>query len=170
MDLFEEYAMLVSNGNADLRRNIYGEYDDPAVITLQAEFVRKVKAQVFRAFDEKVPEGLPEVCYQKAHWWDGRNLQRRIVCAANRFEMKDGGTLVIPGSRHYSKDMSAVLDELRDDVVNDHVHGENQGFIDQWGNYFNREDAYVIAYHSGQIDTVRKKGETSKDLYSEDLY
>lgn len=31
---------------------------------------------------------IPEICFKVADWWDGRLLQRRIVCAANRFELK----------------------------------------------------------------------------------
>lgn len=120
--------------------------------------------------EDAMSDDLPEICYQIAHWWDGRKLQRRIVCAANRFELKEGGTLIIPGARHYSKDMAAVLDQVRDKLVKDHVHGEDQGFIDQWGNYFTREEAVVIAEHSGQLNRWRKKGGPANELFSEDLY
>lgn len=113
---------------------------------------------------------IPEICFKVADWWDGRLLQRRIVCAANHFELKDGGTVVIPGSRHYSKDMAEVIDLIRDKVVTDHVHGEDQGFIDQWGEYWNRKDALIIATHAGQINTVREKGAPFDTLFSEDLY
>lgn len=120
--------------------------------------------------EDNVPDSLPEVCYKIAHWWDGRKLQRRIVCAANRFKMKNGKTLVIPGARHYSRDMAAVIDELRDQMVSDHAHGDDQGFIDQWGDYHTREEALIIATHAGQINTVRKKGGPPDELFSEDLY
>lgn len=120
--------------------------------------------------EDEMRDDLPEICYQIAHWWDGRKLQRRIVCAANRFELKEGGTLIIPGARHYSKDMAAVLDQVRDKLVKDHVHGEDQGFIDQWGNYFTREEAVIIAEHSGQLNRWRKKGGPTNELFSEDLY
>lgn len=110
------------------------------------------------------------ICYKIADWWDGRLLQRRIVCAANRFKLKTGGYLVIPGSRHYSKDMAEVIDQVRDKVVNDHVHGDDQGFIDQWGEYFTREEALVIATHAGQINKVRPKSGPADELFSEDLY
>ncbi|ARW58236.1 hypothetical protein [Serratia phage X20] len=120
--------------------------------------------------ESKVETKIPDICFKIAYWWDGRKLQRRIVCAANRFELKDGGTVVIPGSRHYSKDMADVIDLVRDKVVTDHVHGEDQGFIDQWGEYWNREDALIIATHAGQINTVREKGAPLDTLFSEDLY
>ncbi|AUE23163.1 hypothetical protein FDI95_gp170 [Citrobacter phage CF1 ERZ-2017] len=113
---------------------------------------------------------VPDICFKTADWWDGRKLQRRIVCAANRFELKTGGHLVIPGSRHYSKDMAEVLDQVQDKLVTDHVHDDNQGFIDQWGEYHNRKDALIIATYAGQINTVRKKGAPYDTLFSEDLY
>lgn len=170
MDLFEEYAMLASNGNADLNKDLYGNYDDPQTLMLLSEFQRKVKDNVFQHLEEDTRHGLPDVCYKIADWWDGRKLQRRIVCAANRFEMKNGKVLVIPGSRHYSRDMARVIDELRDQMVCDHAHGDDQGFIDQWGDYHTREEALIIATHAGQINTVRKKGGPGYELFSEDLY
>lgn len=123
-----------------------------------------------KSFEEFAPEGLPDICYQIAWWWDGRKLQRRIVSAANRFQLKSGGTLVIPGTRHYSKDMAAVLDQVADKLVSVFVTGDDQGFVDQWGQYYTRSDALVIATHAGQINTVRPKGGPSDELFSEDLY
>ncbi|AWY07159.1 hypothetical protein KNT92_gp147 [Klebsiella phage Mineola] len=113
---------------------------------------------------------IPEICFKVADWWDGRLLQRRIVCAANRFELKSGGTIVVPGTRHYSVDMANVLDMFRDKLVSDHVHGDNQGFVDQWGEYFTREEALIIATHAGQVNTVRPKSGPANELFSEDLY
>lgn len=124
----------------------------------------------FDFIEDKIEDGLPDICYKIADWWDGRKLQRRIVCAANRFELKDGGVLVIPGARHYSKDMAEVIDQVQDKIVSDPVHGDNQGFIDQWGEYWNRKDAFIIAYHAGQVNTIRKKGAPYDTLFSEDLY
>ncbi|ATS93633.1 hypothetical protein P1A145kb_p233 [Pectobacterium phage DU_PP_I] len=106
--------------------------------------------------ENQIKDDLPDVCYKIADWWDGRKLQRRIVCAANRFQLKDGGELVIPGVRHYSKDMALVLDQLRDKVVSDHVTGDNQGFVDQWGDYHTREVAVIIAEHAGQHPLYKK--------------
>ena len=66
--------------------------------------------------------------------------------------------------------MAEVIDQVRDKVVNDHVHGDDQGFIDQWGEYFTREEALVIATHAGQINKVRPKSGPADELFSEDLY
>lgn len=120
--------------------------------------------------EDKIKDNLPEVCYKVADWWDGRKLQRRIVCAANRFELKTGSFIVVPGARHYSPDMAAVIDLIEDQLSTRFVAGEEQGFIDQWGEYHNREDSLIIATHAGQINTVREKGHPHDTLFSEDLY
>jgi len=120
--------------------------------------------------EKPIPENLPEVCYKVADWWDGRKLQRRIVCAANRFKLKAGGFVVVPGARHYSPDMAAVIDLIEGQLDTRHVYDVNQGFIDQWGDYHTRKDALVIATYAGQINTVRQKGAPYDELFSEDLY
>lgn len=119
---------------------------------------------------QNIGERIPEICFVKADWWDGRLLQRVIVCAANRFKLKDSGELVIPGTRHYSKDMALVLDQMRDKVVSEQVYGDDQGFLDQWGNYLTRKEALIVATHAGQINTRRQKGGPADTLFSEDLY
>ena len=119
---------------------------------------------------QNIGERIPEICFVKADWWDGRLLQRVIVCAANRFKLKDGGELVIPGTRLYSKDMALVLDQMRDKVVSEQVYGDDQGFLDQWGNYLTRKEALIVATHAGQINTRRQKGGPADTLFSEDLY
>ena len=119
---------------------------------------------------QNIGERIPEICFVKADWWVGRLLQRVIVCAANRFKLKDGGELVIPGTRHYSKDMALVLDQMRDKVVSEQVYGDDQGFLDQWGNYLTRKEALIVATHAGQINTRRQKGGPADTLFSEDLY
>ena len=119
---------------------------------------------------QNIGECIPEICFVKADWWDGRLLQRVIVCAANRFKLKDGGELVIPGTRHYSKDMALVLDQMRDKVVSEQVYGDDQGFLDQWGNYLTRKEALIVATHAGQINTRRVKSGPADTLFSEDLY
>jgi hypothetical protein len=42
----------------------------------------------------------------------------------------------------------------------------DQGFIDQWGNFIDRKQAWRIALRQGQLKTQH----ASKTLYSEDLY
>lgn len=111
---------------------------------------------------------VPEICWEVGHWCNDQKFQRRIVSAANRFKLKEGGTLVIPGARHYSKDMAAVLDAVEDKVVSCQVCGDDQGFIDQYSNYWTREEAMIIATYANQVRIER--GGSEKELYSEDLY
>lgn len=93
--------------------------------------------------------------------------QPRIVCAANR--MSDGTLFV--GARHWDKLMGEqarryiALHGLQDHEVGD----AEQGFIDQWGVFRSREEAWRIAVTNGQIlDTG--PGFSGPELYSENLY
>ncbi|UZZ64428.1 anti-restriction nuclease [Septuagintavirus sv54] len=117
---------------------------------------------------EDMMDDIPEICWQTCHWNNDQKVQRTIVCAANRFKLKGGGTLVIPGARHYSKDMAEVLDVVGPQLVSQQVCGDDQGFIDQYSNYWTREEAMVIATYAGQVRIER--GGSEKELYSEDLY
>lgn len=99
---------------------------------------------------------------------DERNqLQKalqRVVCAANRLP---DGTLLI-GARHWDTHMVAQAKRLG-------VKGgcEDQGFIDQFGNFLTREEAWKVARKNGQI-TRLCSSETLEDeegfLFSENLY
>lgn len=94
--------------------------------------------------------------------------QRRVVCAAIRAA---DGRLVL-GIRHYSADMHEQL-ARRDD--RNRFHGlldENQGFVDQHGEYMTREEAYRVAEAAGQILYPESCGEglDGPKLYSEGLY
>jgi hypothetical protein len=45
---------------------------------------------------------------------------------------------------------------------------EEQGFIDQFGNFLTRKEAYIIARNNGQI--YRELDNDTNELYSEHLY
>lgn len=114
---------------------------------------------------------IPELCWKV---WEesGVVVQRTIVAAAFRATLKDGSKLTVPCARHGTPDAHALFGALRDgDVLkNDHAIGEDQGFIDQFGEYHNREDAFVIATHAKQLVGREKTGSRENTLYSEDLY
>ncbi len=88
-----------------------------------------------------------------------RLVNRRVICAACRF-----GDVIVAGARHF------------DTVMHGNVSGRfsrkeaseaEQGFIDQFGIFLTREEAYVLAKAKGQIkDTPCIPG----TLFSEDLY
>ncbi|UDY80652.1 hypothetical protein [Shigella phage CT01] len=130
--------------------------------------VQKFKAHGYKCTEEDILAEVPEICWQSAYWDENQKYQRRIVCAANRFKLKDGRTLVIPGVRHYSKDMATVLDIVKPQLVTQQVCDDDQGFIDQYSNYWTREEAMIIATYAGQVRIER--GGSEKELYSEDLY
>jgi hypothetical protein len=94
--------------------------------------------------------------------------QRRIVCAAIR--AADGSVLL--GIRHYSADMHAQISARRDGAKFTHRRDPDQGFVDQYGRYLTREEAYPIALANGQIIRQEACGEglDGPKLYSEGLY
>jgi len=98
---------------------------------------------------------------------------RVIVCAAVKV-----GDLVIPGARHFSPDMQKLLDALygpREDrdpdlakqIRRDMMH--NQGFMDQFGTYMDREEGLAVAKANGQYGRYREP-QNQDILYSEDLW
>lgn len=85
--------------------------------------------------------------------------ERRIVCAAIRLKH---GTIVC-GPRHFDATMRKVFDQLRLSI-----RDAEQGFVDQFGAFLTREEAWDIAKARGQIQHERSK--CLGTLYSEDLY
>lgn len=87
---------------------------------------------------------------------------RRVVCAANR----DASGRVIVGVRHWDDFMHTQADS-QPWGVGDH----DQGFIDQFGAFMSRTEAWKVAEAAGQI--IRRVGGDAVDggtLYSENLY
>ncbi len=100
----------------------------------------------------------------------------RIVCAANRHP-----DLEIPllGPRHWSDTMRQQYDHIEGLMNSDSRfsgsmpphHEFEEGFIDKFGNFKTRQEAWVIAEAAGQI--IRRVGGDQRDggtLYSENLY
>lgn len=96
--------------------------------------------------------------------------QRRVVCAAVRAA---DGTLLL-GIRHYSPDMHQQIAERRDGAKFTHRLDEDQGFVDQYGQWLSRADAYDVAARAGQIlpgrNGVGRRLDIGPVLYSEALY
>lgn len=98
---------------------------------------------------------------------------RRVVCAAIRAE--DGELLL--GIRHYSPDMRRQIKQRKDGEKFNHRLDEDQGFVDQWGNWISRIDAYQIALATDRLtfpeacaDRFDEDGNAVGCLYSEGLY
>lgn len=93
---------------------------------------------------------------------------RRVVCAAIR--AADGEIMV--GIRHYSPDMIRNIEARHDGDKFRHRLDHDQGFVDQWGNWMSRTEAYHLADANGQI--IRPEccppALDEPRLYSEGLY
>lgn len=85
---------------------------------------------------------------------------RKVVCAAIR---SANGHLIL-GVRHYDLLMIKTLDNTKDPDEFLHRIGDDQGFIDNLGQYLTREEAYEVAAAAGQLTP------NLRCLYSEDLY
>jgi len=86
-------------------------------------------------------------------------MEPRIVCAANKFE---NGPMLI-GARHFDQHMIVQMAYM--DVKGSDPH--TQGFIDQYGKFYTRKEAWVIAEKNGQI--IREVSSPGM-LFSENLY
>ena len=111
-----------------------------------------------------------------------KKLDAVIVCAAIR--NKHTG-LIITGARHYDSIMLAqilALSGCPQEIAANHKDHEDQigeydasdwvmadqGFIDQYGKFYTREEALAIVKVTGQ--RVRRCGGDHKKLFSENLY
>lgn len=90
-----------------------------------------------------------------------KRVERRIVCAALRSDDGD----IICGPRHYDYVMRK---QIRAEHVGKWTTAE-QGFIDQRGNFLNRQEAFHIALTADQFKGPMTDTSTGI-LYSEHLY
>jgi hypothetical protein len=84
-----------------------------------------------------------------------------IVCAAIR--NKEGRTIC--GARHYCNFMR---EQIEVSGGYDPWYEDEQGFIDQYGNFYTREEAWIVAEENGQIR--RRIEGNDGTLFSENLY
>jgi histidinol phosphatase-like PHP family hydrolase len=89
--------------------------------------------------------------------------KHRVVCAAIR--AADGELLI--GIRHYSADMHNQMSKRSDGDKFYHRGGRNQGFVDQFGVYMDRREAFDVAMKAGQIINMNA---CTHELYSEGIY
>lgn len=83
-----------------------------------------------------------------------------VVCAANRHRETNR---IICGARHWDNIMRSQ--KLESETFN----GWDQGFINQFGEFLTREEAWVIAEKNNQIKEKCYETQTGY-LYSENLY
>lgn len=88
--------------------------------------------------------------------------RRVVVCAACRH-----GDLILMSPRHWDIPMHALAAHIKG---GDKIPLKmEQGFVDNWGNFLTREEAYVVAEARGQIK-YPEHGNGSGKLFSEMLY
>jgi len=94
-----------------------------------------------------------------------------IVSAACRYE-----GILIPGPRHWDKTMLRLYGLIKTSEGMKNYNSPpdpkdfEQGFIDQFGRFFDREEAMIIAKESGQMLDLDRNGPDETILYSEGLY
>ena len=86
----------------------------------------------------------------------------RIVCAAIRVDDE-----IIWGARNFDEIMYIQIDR-KDEEHRLKWRKAEQGFIDQFGNFLTREEAYIIAERNNQI--INSIGYKGNKLFSEHLY
>ncbi len=85
-----------------------------------------------------------------------------MVCAACRFA---DGTVVL-GPRHFDDTMHAVIGKLG--LGNRYYcGGAEQGFVDQWGRFMSRQEAFSVA---SEMKQLLAEPSVEGTLFSEDLY
>lgn len=97
--------------------------------------------------------------------WEKYNVQLRVVAAANRY-----GNFVVVGARHHCVTMNGIIDLIGIDALHAYAGGdenEEQGFIDQYGTFHDRQEAAIIAIEAGQVDEENLRG---THLFSEDVW
>lgn len=97
-------------------------------------------------------------------YWKDNNIKKPaeiIVCAANR--NSDG--VIICGARHWDMIMRTQAKFIRF-AATDHW---DQGFVNQFGEFRSRKEAFAIVSANGQPFDQSRNGSTD-ELYSEGLY
>lgn len=97
--------------------------------------------------------------------WEKFNVEPVIVCAANRY--KD---FIVTGSRHFSVPMLMTMELVGIDALYAYAGGrdeEEQGFIDQYGTYWGRREAYALCIKQGR--PLLEAGRSKSQLFSEHI-
>ena len=91
-----------------------------------------------------------------------KNIERIVVCAA----LKSPNGLIL-GPRHYDEIMVKQYHVLKWNWNDKDIE---QGFVDQYGVFMDRLEAFEVATKSEQINRYRDKTRPLTLLFSEDLY
>ncbi len=78
-----------------------------------------------------------------------------------------GTVYSLPAPNRHHDVIRHIWETIGGDAVD--AYGNDQGFLDENGNYLNRKQALVVASMNGQLKD-RALGPTLKQLYSEDIW
>ena len=95
-------------------------------------------------------------------WQPPADIKPWMVCAACKY-----GTHIITSARHFDELMHS---QIKAAGYRHQMLDAEQGFIDQWGRFYNRTDAMVAVRRSGQPFSYKRNGSQDTELYSEGLY
>jgi len=88
-----------------------------------------------------------------------------IVCAANLFLDLENNQVIITGARHWDYVMRGQYIRMKDKIIGKEIE---QGFIDQFGKFYGRKEALIIARENNQVRF--ELDHNPKELFSEMLY
>jgi len=114
------------------------------------------------------PEGSLDIqpCHNRAKetdmddWQPPADVKAWIVCAACRTD-----DFMLTGPRHFDEIMRNQIRAMGIGLAD-----WEQGFVDQWGRFYNRTEAMNIVMESGQPIDLERNGPDPTRLYSEGLY
>ena len=111
-------------------------------------------------------DGNEKPVAEARNWEPPKDVKPWMVCAACRWDGAVENTPMLLGPRHWDKAMHNQADQA--DIVN-RLEWE-QGFIDQWGRFYTREEAMKCVKASGQPFNNERNGGHETELFSEGLY
>lgn len=113
-----------------------------------------------------LPAVEPELPLWRRHC-EALKAGRFVVAAACRLDK-----VILVGVRHFDPVMATQLDAIREDriIEAERLGKAEQGFIDQFGIFMNRKEAYQVALRAGQLNNRRSQSSDGDTLFSEDLY
>jgi len=88
-----------------------------------------------------------------------------VVCSAIR---QNGVTVC--GARHFDRGMVHTIRSLDGSCMMKLGTAWEQGFIDQFGKFLTREEAFQVVKNNGQPFDSKRNGGSKIKLYSEGLY
>lgn len=89
----------------------------------------------------------------------------------NRITLKDGRVFLLVGVRHWDPIMREQADWIGlKESGRSVIEKEEQGFLDQWRVFMDREEAMQVVLASGQPFDLERNGGSGQELYSEGVW